>query len=244
MMEKFTAQICACEDKACADRVQEDMMKWGTEMAKNAPRDDKPDAALVKRMTTIMERYTECATRLFGGPITPTAPAAPQGAHTLEALLRLARDQAARTKKPLVLSKLVASYLHANGTVDAKYGSLTVEFRRPRVDDQRPIGAPVTPETADVACPMYTFDAQGWRAELTDCTPQQELAPPRCTAQQIWSRAIADHVPAQALATLALVPPGGDVRQQSWMFSIVDDPRGIDIRKTYPDDCQPVVEHP
>jgi hypothetical protein len=65
-MESFQKQMCDCKDKACADKVQEEMGKWGTEMAKTAkPADDKPDPDMVKKSGEIMTKYTECMTKLM-----------------------------------------------------------------------------------------------------------------------------------------------------------------------------------
>jgi len=64
-MEGFQKSMCDCKDKACADKVQEDMTKWGTEAAKNAKPDDKPDPDMVKKSGEIMTKYTECMTKLM-----------------------------------------------------------------------------------------------------------------------------------------------------------------------------------
>jgi hypothetical protein len=67
MMEGFQKQMCDCKDKACADKVNEDMSKWGTEMARNAgaARDERPDPDLARKSTDIMIKYTECMTKLM-----------------------------------------------------------------------------------------------------------------------------------------------------------------------------------
>jgi hypothetical protein len=64
-MEEFQKAMCECKDKACADKVQEDMTKWGTEQAKTAAKDEKPDPELVKKTTDIMQKYSECMTKLM-----------------------------------------------------------------------------------------------------------------------------------------------------------------------------------
>ena len=66
-MEGFSKSMCDCKDKACADKVNEDMTKWGTEMAKSAgaSKDDKPDPDLAKKSADIMTKYTECMTKLM-----------------------------------------------------------------------------------------------------------------------------------------------------------------------------------
>jgi hypothetical protein len=67
MMEDFSNKMCGCKDKACADLVNEEMTKWGTEMAKNAGADydERPDPELAKKSADIMTRYTECMTKLY-----------------------------------------------------------------------------------------------------------------------------------------------------------------------------------
>jgi hypothetical protein len=67
MMESFQTQMCSCKDKACADKVNEDMTKWGTEMAKNAGAyyDERPDPDLAKKSADIMTKYTECMVKLM-----------------------------------------------------------------------------------------------------------------------------------------------------------------------------------
>jgi len=64
-MTEFMEQMCACSDKACADRVQEDMTKWSTEMAAKAgdAKDQKADEVTMKKMTEVGQRYGECMTK-------------------------------------------------------------------------------------------------------------------------------------------------------------------------------------
>ena len=66
-MEGFSKSMCECKDKACADKVNEEMTKWGTEMAKNAKPGDaeKPDPDLAKKSADVMTKYTECMTKLM-----------------------------------------------------------------------------------------------------------------------------------------------------------------------------------
>jgi hypothetical protein len=70
-MRGFTDRMCACKDKACADQVQDDMTKWGMEMARNAKRDERPDPDMIKESGEIMTRYTECFTKLMTASMTP-----------------------------------------------------------------------------------------------------------------------------------------------------------------------------
>ena len=64
-MEGFQKAMCDCKDKACADKVNEDMTRWGTEMAKNASYDERPDPDLAKRSSDVMTKYVECMTKLM-----------------------------------------------------------------------------------------------------------------------------------------------------------------------------------
>jgi hypothetical protein len=65
-MEEFQKKMCDCKDKACADKVNEEMTKWGTEMAKSAGKgDEKPDPEIAKKSADIMTKYTECMTKLM-----------------------------------------------------------------------------------------------------------------------------------------------------------------------------------
>jgi hypothetical protein len=67
-MEGFQKAMCDCKDKACADKVNDDMAKWGAEMAKNAgaaDKDAKPDPEMAKKSADIMTKYTECMTKLM-----------------------------------------------------------------------------------------------------------------------------------------------------------------------------------
>jgi hypothetical protein len=90
-MEGFSKSMCDCKDKACADKVNEDMTKWGTEMAKNAgaAKDDKPDPELAKKSADIMTKYTECMTKIMmagaGGGSDAAKPPEPAGSGSADA---------------------------------------------------------------------------------------------------------------------------------------------------------------
>ncbi len=64
-MEEFSKAMCECKDKACADKVNADMTTWGTEMAKTADKDAKPDPDMAKKSADIMTKYTECMTKVM-----------------------------------------------------------------------------------------------------------------------------------------------------------------------------------
>ena len=80
-MEEFSNDMCKCKDKACADKVQEGMTKWSTDMAaKGGKKDEKPDEASMKKMTEIGQKYAECMTKAMtpvaADPVSGSAAAA------------------------------------------------------------------------------------------------------------------------------------------------------------------------
>jgi hypothetical protein len=66
-MEGFQKAMCGCSDKNCADKVNEEMTVWGTEMAKaaGAAKDEKPSPTLARKSAEIMTKYTECMTKIM-----------------------------------------------------------------------------------------------------------------------------------------------------------------------------------
>ncbi len=69
-MEEFSNEMCKCKDKACAEKVQEGMTKWSTDMAAKAgDKKDPPkmDEAAAKKMTEVGQKYAEC----MGKAMTP-----------------------------------------------------------------------------------------------------------------------------------------------------------------------------
>ena len=60
-MSGFKNQMCGCKDKACADRVQEDLVQWSTEMAKSS--DMRPGSFTEEQMRAMQDLgsgYAEC----------------------------------------------------------------------------------------------------------------------------------------------------------------------------------------
>jgi len=62
-MQEFADRMCACKTKDCAQHVSDDLTKWGQEMAQHALKEDKPDEAVVKQFTTVVERFANCMTK-------------------------------------------------------------------------------------------------------------------------------------------------------------------------------------
>ena len=104
-MEGFQKQMCDCKDKACADKVNEEMTKWGTEMAKTAgaAKEEKPDPELAKKSADIMTKYTECMTKLMmagaGAPPAGDKPAGDTAAPAGDKPADMAGDKKEEPKK-------------------------------------------------------------------------------------------------------------------------------------------------
>jgi hypothetical protein len=62
-MTAFRDAMCGCTDKACADRVTDDMAKWSLEAAKLRDPGDKLDEADTKRFADISMAYGQCQTK-------------------------------------------------------------------------------------------------------------------------------------------------------------------------------------
>ena len=83
-MSEFADDMCKCKDKACADKVQEGMTKWSTDMAAKGgakKADEKPDEAMMKKMTEVGQKYAECMTKAMtpAGDMAGSAAADPAG---------------------------------------------------------------------------------------------------------------------------------------------------------------------
>ncbi len=68
-MKKFADDMCACKDKACAEKVTAEMVKYGEEMAKKHEGKAEPavNDAQKKEMEEAMKKLTECTTKAMGG---------------------------------------------------------------------------------------------------------------------------------------------------------------------------------
>jgi hypothetical protein len=69
-MSEMTDKMCACKDKACSDKVQEDMAKWTAEQAKNATGDKaaKVSDDDMKKMAEVSKKYGDCMMKAMGAP--------------------------------------------------------------------------------------------------------------------------------------------------------------------------------
>ena len=66
-MKKIKDEMCACKDKACAEKVTEKMMKMGEKH-----KDTKATEAQMKAMATITEELTKCMSKAMTGAPPPT----------------------------------------------------------------------------------------------------------------------------------------------------------------------------
>lgn len=66
-LTKFKDQMCMCKDAACAQRVSDDMTKWGREMAKDDREPPKFTDEETKKFTEIGESMGLCMQKAMGG---------------------------------------------------------------------------------------------------------------------------------------------------------------------------------
>lgn len=66
--EKYTDQMCACRDSACAMHVSDDMTHWAMTVQKEWQPTPKLDDAQMKRATAIGEHMAMCMTKAMAGP--------------------------------------------------------------------------------------------------------------------------------------------------------------------------------
>jgi hypothetical protein len=252
-MREFRDKMCLCKDKACADKVQDEMIRWSSEMAKSAgERDERLDDQQMKEMTEVGTQYGECMVKVMGGETTlPPPPAGENMPRSADAIIKQTFDQLGTTAS---ITELQFSYVRADGVIDPTYGTAEIHFGKPKRnkaadDPDRPIGAPVPVDPKEVddmmaRCPVHAWKA-GMRTEGEgSCMSFGELARPRCSVVEVWKQAIEAGAPAKGLAVLALGRSPGDGEPQSWTFAIDDDPRDIHFSKSVPDVCDPTLEKP
>jgi len=267
-MKELTSAMCACVNKACADHVQETLTRWSTDLTKKGGGATRPSEAEVKELTEIGDKYAECMIKAMTvtkpvappdppapppgppspPPTKPDRPAAAPSPATVDQLLALARDWAGRKDDTLRVVGLAVHYVDAEGQVDDEDGEVTFELgtgAQGASGSKRRLGAPVKAAPAPTStCRIlhWTRKDGWWTSETTSLTSCPEARPPfpRCTVPAIWKRAIAKGAPAEALAVLRLE----EATPRQWSFAIVDEPRGIDIKHRFADDCDVAVEKP
>jgi hypothetical protein len=146
------------------------------------------------------------------------------------------------------LVAIEATGVHADGSLDPKYGELAVELIRDRgpepitpVDSSTPIGAPRLEHVyLRYDCIRLVYTHGRWQDQwpaikmdierLHSCLDTFETHPPlrrHCSIAQIWQRA-RRHAPATAIAKLALDVTG-------WSFTINDPRLSVELHER--DDC-------
>jgi len=67
-MAVFRDQFCACKDSACAQRVSDEMTKWGQEEAKNSSEPPRMTEEETKRFTELGEQMGQCMQKAMTSP--------------------------------------------------------------------------------------------------------------------------------------------------------------------------------
>ncbi len=252
----FRDEMCGCQNKPCADEVQERMTKWSSEMAVRLEDRPAPKASVeeMKKMTEVGQAYGECMTRaMSAAAMEPPAPPPPPPrkeapppdalppASTLDAarLLQQAREWALDARPQHHIKRVQFAYVDANGFLDPTYGNIDVEFGR--LDEtkvKRRIGTPVPPRKKYEDCFAMIIKGGRWEKRTIECNDTIDYVP-RCSVQTIWKRAIARRVPADAVALVTF-----DVPTKTWELALDDMPLDIHHHETFADDCPIEVERP
>jgi len=240
-IEGVAAEVCACSDLACADRVNAARAAW----AGAAKSPNKLGPAALREMEAANERARACEARLraaaipavdAGAPVDAGPPAIASPADAAN-VLRVAREWADGDR----VARLEVAYVGADGVLDPVHGRVEVRFGSAPVaadDPQRRTGAPVAPPAErGTPCARSKWAATtGWALEDAPC---KAVAPgPRCTVREVWTKAIAMGAPADALAVLTY----DTTMQPIWLFVIRDAPRGVNVQLAIPDACALAVE--
>lgn len=269
-VEEFARYMCNCNDPLCAEKVNDEYTKWGTEMAqgKSAATETKPDPDAVRRMSDAVTKYGECFTKLAmlepkperapvpepPKPVEPTPvpaeaslPSSYPSDVTVDRLLHDAKAWAIANMPDLALVSVNAQYVHPGGTVDPKYSVITFEFDlpdRPLPDDpDRPTGAPVP--AAD-----ENLTRQDGCPKVTWKQGDWEVEDRPCRKRQpiAGPRCTLGAVWERALAdkapdkAVAVLRIGAPHSAVSWSFSISDPVRKVSFNKRYFDNCELKVE--
>ena len=173
-----------------------------------------------------MDQATECianVNKLFTerAPAQVAGPAMPQQRRQADALISAARKWQQATRPGLAIWELTVNYVDADAMIDAEHGSLTVQFaaiNTPADDPNRKTGAPVKPNSAKpTQCPTLTLGSAGWNVVDSSCADIANYIP-KCTVEMI--------------------------RMMAWVFTVVDEPRNVNIAHELADDCERTLEQP
>jgi hypothetical protein len=166
---------------------------------------------------------------------------------------RLIKEALARNPASMTINRLTIDYVAPDGTLAQQYGALEITLQGPEPgpppdDPSRPTGAPVPAPTTQRECRAESWENGRWvpssHYNHAMCFGSAPPGPLRCTVLAIWSRAITDGAPRDALAKIRVMQGMGAAGGSEWDFTIEDAPRNISFRRSYPDDCDPTVEAP
>jgi hypothetical protein len=73
-------RACACKDKACATKVNDDYTQWGVTITTSGG-DQRPDEAMAKKMTEVAMAYSDCFVKAMAVAAPPSPPAEATGQH-------------------------------------------------------------------------------------------------------------------------------------------------------------------
>jgi len=251
-MRAFRDDMCRCTDKACAAAVLERTNTWTKEADKTVANAPKLSGAQQGDLRAVSDAFTACMIKRMAvtdgpapPPVKPTVPEAASPEVTVDQLLARAREFARATHPQLVIASVDAVYVDAEGKLDEDEGKLTLvlgAMARAADDPRRRTGLPVkAPPVPPTGCQQLVWTrATGWNAEAVGSCIEALPPFPRCPITEIWKRAIAKNAPSDAVAVMQLreEPP------RRWIFTIVDEPRKINIQHNLPDDCELTVEKP
>jgi hypothetical protein len=247
---EFRDQVCACTDKACADRVTADLTAYGEERARAKTARTTPEQR--KKMLEISQAYGACMSKLS----TP-APEAPVDAAVADAppekpdvpprpanpndATRVMRDAAmwARENYHSAIGSIEIEYVDAEGMLDPEYGEIEIHFGFDRSDDpKRRTGAPVKEPTFANQCFGLKMSKGLWQRR-DDISCGKTYRAPTCSIQHVWKKALEVKAPADAIAKIHLTDTNG---KPAWFFRITDTTRNVDFMHLVPDDCPIEVE--
>jgi hypothetical protein len=248
--------MCACPDKDCATKVNDEYTMWGTDMASKiaSHKDDMHfDQETAKKMTEVAMAYGECMTKAMGGarafdeppPIDAAPPADIDAWGPFGPALPVDADLAARaardwgqTKKKVAPSHVDFEFVDEDGIVQDG-GFIKVFFSNELPDDpKRKTGMPVKKSPDATGCFVLVLEGQQWKNYKSDeCVPgfRKQI---RCSTKQVFAKAVADKMPKDAAATMHL----SGTTKLKWEVSVEDEPRDVHFRETYDDDCPLTVE--
>ncbi len=241
-MNDLTAQMCACNDKACADKVQADMTAWSSEMAAAS---SKMGSESMRRMSLMGRAYGTCMTKAVAASSEPVATPAPKPSaiesgsepRTREAdgLIREAVEWAATNDPETRIRHLHVAFVDRSGLLDPKFGDIDVHFGRVSTEKRR-VGTPS--RSAEHYCYDVGLSYGRWVKTQNRCSDTIDYVP-HCTVVAIWNRALERNskVDADAVASIVFTPSN-----KTWTFAIDDEPTNLHVREELPDDCELKVE--